>query len=466
MPAAAPDLISNQPDQVLGTIVSLLPTKDGCRTQALSRRWRRIWRSAPLNLDADRGGGRLPEQTISDILSGHLGPVRRISITGIVPITYRHNRGMGRYTVYDGEAMFRGWLSSRRDVLASVEVLDLGYNYGFSARGMLPRSVFRLARALRVATFAHCSMPHNLDVDFPSLENLTLYKVVMTEESLSAVLAGCPALRSLRLEKFVGSDRLLVNSQSLRSIGFSSPSEQQADYSDIVKVRELVIQDAPCLERLLLLNPDNGPETIQVVRAPKLEMLGYVSKGTSHLHLGTIIFQEMIATSLTTTMPTVKVLALGDVGPDLDAVLDFLKCFPCLERLYIILGTSKDIQVVRKYPLPVDPIECLKFHLKKVALKVYNGRPIEADFVRFFVLNAKVLDKMEFGLINHRKDEWRAKHSIQLQLEDRASRDARFEFKKFSWSTFKNSNKLNHDISMADPFDASFLEGYVTLWEV
>ena len=46
----------------------------------------------------------------------------------------------------------------------------------------------------------------------------------------------------------------------------------------------------------------------------------------------------MISASLTTTMPTVKVLALERVGPDLDAVLDFLKCFPCLERLYIIVS--------------------------------------------------------------------------------------------------------------------------------
>ena len=46
----------------------------------------------------------------------------------------------------------------------------------------------------------------------------------------------------------------------------------------------------------------------------------------------------MISKSLTTTMPSVKVLALDGVGPDLDAVLDFLKCFPCLERLYIIVS--------------------------------------------------------------------------------------------------------------------------------
>jgi hypothetical protein len=38
---------------------------------------------------------------------------------------------------------------------------------------------------------------------------------------------------------------------------------------------------------------------------------------------------------------------------------------------------------VRRYASPDGPAECLELHLKKVALKVYYGWGVEADFARF-----------------------------------------------------------------------------------
>nr|XP_040254188.1 uncharacterized protein LOC120972752 [Aegilops tauschii subsp. strangulata] len=72
------DHISRVPDAVLGSIVSLLPTKEGARTQVISRRWRPLRRSAPLNLAVERGPNS--RELITKILSEHPGPARRFSV--------------------------------------------------------------------------------------------------------------------------------------------------------------------------------------------------------------------------------------------------------------------------------------------------------------------------------------------------------------------------------------------------
>ncbi|KAK1665897.1 hypothetical protein QYE76_054056 [Lolium multiflorum] len=437
------DFISNLPDAVLGTIVSLLPTRDGCRTQALSRRWRPIWRSAPLNLEADRG---FSEQLVSKILSGHLGPARRISLNKIRRLPHRYQTDDDRSN---------GWLTPNLQELELIHRFDC-------RRNSLPPSVFRLAPALRMARFGLCHLPPNLAVDFPHLKQLTLHMVSLTEETLSGVLSGSPALESLLLDQNVGVSTLRISSPTLRSIGFCALWNRHV-VAGIVNVQEMVIEDAPCLERLLPLNPDYGPATIRVIRAPKLKILGSLSCGILQLQLRTTVFKEMIAVSLTTIMRTVKVLVLDNFGPGLSAALDFLRCFPCLERLYVVLELWRARMDMKHASLSYCPIECLELHLKKVALKVYYGEGPEVHFARFFVLNAKVLEKMEFGLVGGHDDKWWGNKYKQLLVEYRASRAARFEFKSFSTSTSQDNKECTHDLSLADPFDASFLDGYVTL---
>ena len=107
---------------------------------------------------------------------------------------------------------------------------------------------------------------------------------------------------------------------------------------------------------------------------------------------------------------------------------------------------------VRKYD-PLDPIECLELHLKKVVLKNYVvSKTSYVDFARFFVLNTKGLEEMKITLPYHRQHGWFAHQLSLLRVRSRASPDARIEMRCGTSDDFTH-NRDTHDFSMDDPFD-------------
>ncbi|KAM0902398.1 hypothetical protein ACQ4PT_019414 [Festuca glaucescens] len=437
------DLISTLPDKVLGSIISLLPTKDGARTQAISRRWLLLWRSAPLNLEVSFKQGIKNSKLIalvSKILSKHRGHARRLHLFLFDPTDI---------PACSGESKIDGWLRSQ--VLDTLQELDFTYR-----NIAMPLSVFRFAPTLRFARFRKCHFPESvstLHLKFPCLKQLTMDMVAITEDGLHSMLTGCTALESLELRQICGIGGICISSQTLRSLAFSTHHVNKG------VILQLVIKDTPALERLLPLYSYKGQATIRVILAPKLEILGWLSEGISKVQFGSTIFEKMIAVSITTKIHTMKVLVLDSIGTNLGAVLDFLKCFPCLVRLYVMLHPTKDMDNARKYDL-LDPIECLEFSLKKVVLMNYDGskRP-SVDFAKFFVLNTKLLKEMEIGILNNRNDEWMANQRKQLHVENRASRDARIELKMDRGTTHLWIADT-HDLSMADPFDNKSFRRY------
>ncbi|KAM3411272.1 hypothetical protein ACQJBY_003106 [Aegilops geniculata] len=428
------DHISRVPDAVLGSIVSLLPTKEGARTQVISRRWRPLWRSAPLNLEVDRGPNS--KELITKILSEHPGPARRFSVC-----------------IFQNDDKIEGWLSSQ--ALDNLQEFELTYTSWHSNREklcLLPLSVFRFSPTLRVAKFHSSHFPRSnlivqLSLKFPCLKQLTLEEVTISEDVLQSMLSGCPALECLELMMVFGIDRLCISSQTLKSLGFCAGWSIRG-----VSLHELVIEDAPCLERLLRFNP-LGTKTIKIIGGtPKLAILGILSEHISEFHLGSSVFQKMIAVSLTTKMHSMRVLVLSSAGPNLDAVVNFLKCFPRLEWLYVVFQSGEVINNVRSYD-PLDPIECLELHLKKVVLKNYDGLcGSSINFAKFFVLNAKGLKEMKITLPYHRQHKWFANQLSMLQVNSRASRDVRIEMRCGSHEYFTHI-RCTHDLSIDNPFD-------------
>ncbi|XP_044434481.1 putative FBD-associated F-box protein At5g56390 [Triticum aestivum] len=398
---ASLDLISSLPDEILGSIISLLPTTKGAaQTSVLSSRWRHLWRTAPLNLVIDHS--LLSQEgecttIVSKILTTHSGPARRLSF----------NRPRGIRLRRELYGKFDGWFQSPS--LNGLEELYLSSDD--KSPCPLPPSVLRFAHTLHIASIGGCDFTKinaAPTLSFPRLKKLKLYDVSISEATLHRLLAGCTMLQSL--------DLLIPHGLS------------------------------------------GSPRTIRVIAAPKLTVLAYLSRQIYELVIGTIRVKEMIPILFTTTVRTVKVLVLESIGPNLDAVVGFLRCFPCVEKLYIRSLIRKDMKNAQQYDALVDPLECLDLHLRAIVVNTYRGLRPDINFAKFFVLNAKALKVMKFGVsASNCNEQWMPDQRTKLQLDNSASRDARFDFERYNSDEgmlFANK-RHTHDMWIADPFDSS-----------
>ncbi|CAO2198459.1 unnamed protein product, partial [Urochloa humidicola] len=109
----------------------------------------------------------------------------------------------------------------------------------------------------------------------------------------------------------------------------------------------------------------------------------------------------------------------------LDVIINFMKCFPCMEKLYIKTHkASKNEQCHHSK----DRIECLDRHLKKIWISNYSCKHVE--FAKFFILNARVLQSLVLNVDHDTKlsSEWMEKERRQLLLDGRASIRAHIQF--------------------------------------
>ncbi|CAL4996386.1 unnamed protein product [Urochloa decumbens] len=444
------DRISHLPDGILGDIVSLLPSKDGACTQVLSSRWRPIWRSAPLNLDLiglDFTGKRLNAVNVSRIVSAHQGPGRRFCTEAMYC-----DPGYGSVTL-------NKWLQS-----SAVDILqELKFHYDISYRHPPPpltASVDRFSSTLRAASIGSCSFPEENSASalhLHLLKQLSLLDVRISETSLYALLAACPALQSLLLTSIMGFSRVQIVSPNLRSIGL------RHGYTN-TDLQELVIEDAPCLERLICYEDVLGKiATVSVISAPKLHVFAPLFRRSfgeidGSIRFGITVFQRFSILSLTMVVHSVKVLALTQRDLCLDMVINFLKCFPCLEKLYITAtgGSGEKNTWCRKYKNLIATIE---IHLKKIVLADYRGNASHVNFAKFFVLNATMLQSMRLELYQNFSSAWIERQHGLIQIKDKASRDAQFDFvapismaSNSHFQTFDAFAEQVHDLSTADPF--------------
>ncbi|TVU39620.1 hypothetical protein EJB05_13047, partial [Eragrostis curvula] len=316
----------------------------------------------------------------------------------------------------------------------------------------IPQPVFGLLPTLKVLTIAAVCKVLNFpteiscSLNFPHLEQLTLRNVNISESTLHGVLSACPVLEALVLDWNRGYCLLRICSKTLRSLGISN-----CWHSEEGRLQEVIVEHAPLLERLIPLALDNHDLVIRVIQAPKLKTLGYLTQRVATLQLGTMVFQKMTPVSLCYVMRTVKILALATAS-SLDFIIDYLKLFPCVEKLYIVLCAQGNFKNARHNV----SLECLDLRLKTLQFINYIGNMSDVNFVRFFISNARVLESVKLFVRRDKCDtKWIATQHEKLWLSTRATKGIRFDFlASYRVGTYVYIKDIN-DLDTDDPFNKS-----------
>ncbi|CAL5077788.1 unnamed protein product [Urochloa decumbens] len=445
------DHISSLPDAVLGNIVSFLPTKEGARTQVLSSKWHHIWRYAPLNIDLT-SDPTITRGEVSRVLSSHRGSVgRRFSIP---PVPKSNMKRMVFAADMDA------WL--RSPSLNNLEELEFHLSDGYwqfsPPTPPLPASARRFSSTLRVASFGGCGFSDEdaHELHLPHLKQLTLCNVTISESSLDSLVANCPVLESLLLHDTNCCPRFHVRSPSLRSLGVSSGCRDT--------LRHLIIEDAPCLERLLPFIRLGGIGTqLSVIYAPRLDVLGPLYGHFPRLRFGNTNFQvpsdpSSLLLSPSSTTSFFFLIILCDLTHQIPPAVSMdLVC-----RVKV-LALSMDPSLDEAGRADVwchyrdrNLVGGLDIRLKKVVFTNYRGKMSHVKITKFFVLNARLLESMRLELEDGNvSKEWIEKQHKLLKIEKRASMGARFDFVPrniFNGSLSLLYAKQVHDLSITDPF--------------
>lgn len=270
------DLISRLPDQILHIIISHLPTISAVSTTLVSKRWRHLWHSVPLNLEID---DQLAKQNhkriaaVSSILAAHPGPARSVSID-----PFR--------TTCKVDTTLDSWF--RSSTLSCVE--NLRFDAGTVMRSF-PLSALRCAPTLRIVSICTCYLPEiyaNSMLLFPQLKRLLLYDVYICKATnIDRLFTRCIVLEALHLEGVHGFTQLNIQMPNLRTISVASYWKRNT--TELIQLDTVQIMDASCLERLVICVHD-VPLLIQVANAPKLMVLGFASYPGCQLVIGRINF--------------------------------------------------------------------------------------------------------------------------------------------------------------------------------
>ncbi|XBI51726.1 hypothetical protein VPH35_034208 [Triticum aestivum] len=434
LPAAFEDIqrrrvnISALAEDIQRQIVSKLPMKEAGRTTVLSSGWRYIWRSTPLDLDANSlipsgdNGSDDPDAVVSrvsQVIGSHEGPFRSVHLNS-------------------------------KAILHQKSKL----------RECLPEEILQCTSLVRLYV-AVCNFPYTglrpaADVRFLELLELGLCSVGLCEVDLDRVLAGSPKLEKLAF---------VCGRVALTRIDLVSPRLRCVLFWHAVPSHQLAVVDAPRLERIILWEDDaycKTPAKIKIGSAPLLRAIGYLNPTLHVLQIGDELIMAGTSASPTAEVPSVNILAIDfqfGAAKEERMVLSFLTCFPRIQILHVKNGGSLFKTFVDSdgtlWKKKIDPIKSVKSTIEKIVLYGFCGGDSELSFFKSILKSANKLkeicivfsdDVFSTGTEADMDEKWR-RAAASVELANVTLQIFRVH-KHYTWNY-----KTASDLLLSDPFD-------------
>ncbi|XP_074344637.1 F-box/LRR-repeat protein At4g14103-like isoform X1 [Apium graveolens] len=427
------DRISSLPDCVLQFILSLIPTKDAVATCILSKRWKFLWTSVP-NIDFD-DAALYPNADFSYPIevTRFMNFVERV-------LLLRDSSSIKKFRlscrVCFSASRVHAWVSAA--VMHDIEELDLCF---FVEKPfMLPLCVFDSKSLTVLKLQMNCELQLPNCISFPSLKRLDLCLVTfLDDKSMDKLFSNCPVLQELSILdcEWVNLRDVMISIPTLKSLTIDdlpyygtfdvNGCQIKIDAENLMHLsytgylcNELIPCHVPSLFKAHIHIPNLFEDQKEVVpRTAKLlrglqhvHSLRMSTRTIKSLFLAGSLLEVPIFQRLTCLELTMKIENLSIAG-----LMNLLHCSPNLESIHFFEGLQlcvcSDDDAWYLKPAP----RCLVSCLKKVMFQNFRGYDSEICFLKYFLENALVLERMYIYSAKNIKGSQKRQKEVKMSLQ-------------------------------------------------
>ncbi|KAL5727360.1 hypothetical protein ACHQM5_000568 [Ranunculus cassubicifolius] len=403
----ASDRISNLPDDVLDSILGLLPKKCVMRTSILSKRWTNLWKSTWSHATSFDFGKEFAQAQTQ----------QQFAITVNKYLHLHNGHKINKFRLYFSpsekyEADLEKWIVFATS--KGVKELDLTLPWiKESSLMQIPAILISCSSFINLSLSCISFSSPSGFTGFGSLQTLLLNEVSIKDEVLESLISNCPSLTNLCLRSCSSLTFIQVSSLSLKCFNFIVTNAYSIEifapnlkslhfYGDILNGYDAYeYLNVNALEDFFI--SANGYDCTQ----PEHDFIKIIS-GVSHVKVLTICLGAPVFTTLAErcnlgqlpiALPNLEELQILVGGPIREEYLGCLFNFfshivcPSLDKIFIDLSGSytpppQDVEPAE------EPLSCVFSDLKTIKINQFRGTGPEIEMVKFFLQRACTLELM------------------------------------------------------------------------